>query len=115
MDDRRKRKRRKGEIDVEAIFVITLIVSYLIGVRVTARRYYLRRHGVPIESSTIGRGVAGYVGIIWPAALFFEPLKNPQLCMHFSHVEQRQALRAEIERHNQLLEHERRERQELSE
>ncbi|MFD0688657.1 hypothetical protein [Actinomadura fibrosa] len=45
-----------------------------------ARRYYEKRHGTSLTSEEPGAVAASLVGLVWPAALFVDTLKNPSAC-----------------------------------
>jgi hypothetical protein len=84
-------------------FLALLVIAYLVGVFVVARRHYAARHGVVYTRHTPIFNTSTFVGLVWPASLFFEPWKNPPLCQHMRHVEVRRAARVRHESYQQAL------------
>lgn len=81
---------------------IVLFIGYLIGVRIVGRRYFLRRHGVSIESGGPGKIETVMISAIWPVSIFLEPVRNPNRCNHYSHVLEHDRIMSEIERFNEI-------------
>jgi hypothetical protein len=67
-------------------FVLALVIVYLIGVRVVARRYFVRRHGVSLERGEPGGLRAAWVGGAWPITMWLPSIKQPPRCNHRRHL-----------------------------
>jgi hypothetical protein len=77
-------------------FLIALVVAYFIGVRVVARRYFVRRHGVSLEKGEKGMTEALAIAAIWPVTIFVDSVKNPTRCNHHRHILQNNRIMSEI-------------------
>ena len=84
-----------------------LFLLWFIGFVVNGRRFYARRHGVPIEPQARGTLEATLLSFLWPVLLFVDQYKNPPLCRHLRHVEQRDSTRRRIEHAERVLREER--------
>ncbi len=82
--------------------VAALILTYLVGVRYVARRYFARRHGLSLEKGELGLLSASMIGGVWPIMIFLPGVRNPEFCSHHRHVIERERLRQEIDRVNEL-------------
>jgi len=89
-------------------FLFLLFTAYAVGVFVFARKHYLAKHGVDYERDTPIFNTSTFVGFAWPAAMFYEPWRNPPRCRHLRHVEARQAAGARYAAYEEALEDERR-------
>lgn len=84
-------------------FLALLIIGYVIGMFVVARRHYGARHGVAYTRGTPLLNPSTFVGLLWPAVFFHEPWKNPALCQHMGHVEARQRARTRYQAYQKSL------------
>jgi hypothetical protein len=73
-----------------------IVVGYLIGLRLVARRYFLRRHGVTIQGGDQGALFAAMVGLFWPVTLLLAATREPAFCDHGRHVLARGRIMEEI-------------------
>ena len=78
-------------------FVAGLVLVYLVGVRVVARRYFARRHGVSLERGEAGMTWAVWLGAVWPISAWLPTVRRPLLCSHHRHVLERERTRRELE------------------
>ncbi|WP_328855431.1 hypothetical protein OHB01_12915 [Microbispora hainanensis] len=69
-------------------FFVYLVISIAM-----AKRYYLRRHGVPGSTGGPGTGTAGYIGLAWPITIFLARVRNPSPCYHMVHIAARNRAR----------------------
>lgn len=81
-----------------AWFFVSLLVVHLVGTRVTARRYFARRHGVSLEKGEQGMLGAVLVGMAWPVSIFLESTRRPERCNHHRHILQNARMIDEIDR-----------------
>jgi hypothetical protein len=79
------------------LFTLILLAVYVIGLRVVARRYYARKHGILLSVGGVGAMRAALVGMAWPVTMWLAEVRNPPRCSHHNHVLERNRLRAEIE------------------
>ena len=70
-------------------FVIAIVVAYLVVAVVITKRYFLRRHSVIITQGDRGAAAAMFVGLAWPLTIWSSSVRNPELCQHRHHVQQR--------------------------
>jgi hypothetical protein len=77
-------------------FIIITILIYIIMSSYTAKRYYLRRHGVTPQRGEPGTSTAGMIGLLWPITLFLESVREPTRCSHHRHVLERARIMEEI-------------------
>ena len=90
--------------------VATAVISYFIGVRITGRRYYARRHGLSFERNGLSSNVAGLLAMLWPVTLLIPQVRAPELCSHHTHVVTRERLLQQLEAEQALIEQNRRRR-----
>jgi hypothetical protein len=83
--------------EISGWFIAGLVLAYLIGLRVVARRYFARRHGVSFEQHETGAGRAALLGAIWPIAAWLPAVRRPSPCRHHRHVLERERMRREFE------------------
>jgi hypothetical protein len=83
-------------------FIAVLVIAYFVGVRIVARRYFARRHGVSLEQGEPGGYRAAMVGAAWPVTAWLAAVRHPQQCSHHRHVLQHARLVQEIELVEQL-------------
>lgn len=83
-------------------FGFMLVVAYFIGVRVVARRYFMRRHGVSLEKGEQGMVEALAISAIWPISIFLQSVRNPTSCSHHRHILEHDRIMSEIERVNEI-------------
>jgi hypothetical protein len=83
-------------------FIAGVVLAYFVGVRVVARRYFARRHGVSLERGEAGMMSAVWLGAIWPLAVWLPAVRHPSLCGHHRHVLERERMRQELETVNLL-------------
>jgi hypothetical protein len=82
---------------VEGWFIAGLVLAYLVGLRVVARRYFGRRHGVSLERGESGTFGAVWVGALWPITVWLPAVRRLSPCGHHRHVLQRERIRLELE------------------
>jgi len=78
-------------------FIAGLVLAYLIGLRVVARRYFARRHGVSLERGETGTIGAVWLGALWPIAAWLPAVRRPSPCRHHKHVLERERIRRELQ------------------
>ena len=83
-------------------FIAGLVIAYLVGVRIVARRYFARRHGVSLETGEVGVMRAVWVGSFWPIAIWLPAVRSPGRCSHHKHVIERARMIEEIRLVEQL-------------
>ena len=83
--------------EVTGWFIAGLVLAYLIGLRVVARRYFARRHGVSLEIGERGTMGAVWLGVLWPIAAWLPAVRRPSPCRHHRHVLERERIRREIQ------------------
>lgn len=81
----------------------SLLVIWFVGWVVNSRRFFARRHGVPIEPHAQGTQKAVWLSFLWPVLLFVDWYKRPPLCRHLRHVEQRESYRQRIEQAERIV------------
>src|SRR5690242_14775183 len=59
-------------------FWIILVVAYLVGARVVARRYFARSNGASHEMGETGVFGVALVGLVWPASILIESTRIAQ-------------------------------------
>jgi hypothetical protein len=92
-------------------WIVTIaVLGYFIGVRITGRRYYALRHGLPFETNGSGSNVAGLLAMLWPVTLLIPQIRAPELCSHHTHVVRRERARQQLEGELALIEQDRRRR-----
>ena len=77
-------------------FIAALVIAHLVGVRIVARRYFARRHGVSFEQGEVGTMRAVWVGVCWPIAIWLPAVRHPRRCTHHRHVLERGRVMDEI-------------------
>lgn len=65
--------------------ILILLLGYLIVASITAKRYYLRRHGVLPRQGEPGLSWAGQIGLAWPVTIFLRSVQKPNQCNHPRH------------------------------
>lgn len=66
--------------------ILVLVLAYIVGMRIVARRYFIHRHGVSFEKGEQGTVGAGLVGLAWPIALLIPSVRRPERCNHHRHI-----------------------------
>jgi hypothetical protein len=83
--------------ELKGWFIACIVLAYLIGLRVVARRYFARRHGVSLERGETGMMGAVWLGVIWPIAVWLPAVRRPSPCRHHRHVLERERIRRELQ------------------
>lgn len=82
-----------------AIGAIALVLYLLTG-PVLMRVYVLRRHGSPMgwgwDAVEPGFLEALALAVVWPVAIFFSTVRNPDVCRHDVHVLTRHEMRCQL-------------------
>jgi hypothetical protein len=65
--------------------ILILLLGYLTVASITAKRYYLRRHGVLPRQGEPGLSWAGQIGLAWPVTIFLRSVQKPNQCNHPRH------------------------------
>jgi hypothetical protein len=82
--------------------IVAVVVIYVVGLRVVARRYYLRRHRVVIQPHSTGSMNAALIGSVWPAVIWFPAVRNPEQCDHALHILESARREEDARRANEL-------------
>jgi hypothetical protein len=77
-------------------FVAVLVILYISVAVFCAKRYYVRRHGVIARHGEPGTSTAGLIGMLWPATMWFQAIRNPALCSRHRHILEYERLRQEV-------------------
>jgi hypothetical protein len=83
-------------------FIAGLVIAYFVGVRIVARRYFARRHGVSLEKGDVGGMRAAMVGAVWPISMWLPTVQHPARCSHHRHVLEHARILEEIRLVDQL-------------
>lgn len=90
---------------------VSLLVIYILGAVIFARRYYVRRHGVGVKfdgtSVTIGHYAASAIALTWPVTILMSGIRNPRLCSCPNHVLARRQAEQEADSVREQLDRER--------